>query len=144
MLSDAEKNKAKQGDGKETAVLITPHQMYIMSFSTSQRSSTQISLTEELGHLETRIIMSSFDRQSNRPREAQKLAYGHTAHQQCDEHLSYKSTNNQEKYNNNRSNLLSTYDVQGTVHGPFMFHYMQSSQPPPDVDITIVPILRMR
>ena len=82
MISDVEKNKAEQGDGEWIAISI-PHWIYVMSFfSTSQRSSTQISLTEELDHLDTRRIISSFDRWKNRLREAQKFAYGHKAHQQ--------------------------------------------------------------
>ena len=60
-----------------TEIPIIPHWIYVISFFfTLQRSSTQISLTEELGHLDTRRIMSSFDRWRNRLREAQKFAYG--------------------------------------------------------------------
>ena len=53
-----------------TEIPIIPHWIYVISFFfTLQRSSTQISLTEELGHLDTRRIMSSFDRWRNQCRE---------------------------------------------------------------------------
>lgn len=82
MISDVEKNKAEQGDGERSAISVPPW-IYVMSvFSTSQRNSTQISLTEELYHLDTRRIIASFDTWKNRLREAQKFAYGPRAHQQ--------------------------------------------------------------
>ena len=100
MGSDKQKNKAEQGGVEWTEISIIPHWIYVISFfSTLQRSSTQISLTEELGYLDTRGIMSSFDRWRNRLREAQKFAYGHTAQWLWNEHLFDMSTNRQDKYN---------------------------------------------